>query len=119
MKLVIAIIHDYDVDAVLRSLLGQSFSVTRIASAGGFLRTGNVTIMIGAEDDRVDLCVDLLARAGSRREVSSPADAAFGYDDLTTNGIANVVLGGASVFILPVERFERIYASGTLVSARR
>ena len=119
LKLVLAIIHDYDVDAVLRSLLGQGFSVTRIASAGGFLRTGNVTIMIGVEDDRVDLCIRLLATAGSRREIAAPSNGAFTYDDLTANGVVNVALGGASVFVLPVERFERIFAPAALASARR
>ncbi len=119
MKLVLAIIHDYDVDAVLRSLLGHGFSVTRIASAGGFLRTGNVTVLIGAEDERVSLCIDLLARAGSRREISAPSDPGFNYDDLTTNGVANVALGGVSVFVLPVERFERIYAPGAVVPGRQ
>jgi len=120
LKLVLAIIHDYDVDPVLRSLIGKGFSVTRIASAGGFLRTGNVTIMIGAEDDQVELCIAILARTGSRRVVASPADTQYAYDDITANGVTNVALGGASVFVLPVERFERIMAtgSGTVVSAR-
>lgn len=119
LKLVLAIIHDYDVDAVLRSLLGHGFSVTRIASAGGFLRTGNVTVLIGAEDERVRLCIDLLARAGSRREISAPSDPGFNYDDLTTNGVVNVALGGVSVFVLPVERFERIYAPGAAAPGRQ
>ena len=118
MKLVLAIIHDYDVDSVLRSLLAQDFSVTRIASAGGFLRTGNVTVLIGAEDDRVGHCIDLLARAGSRREVPAPSDPGFSYDDAAANGVTNVVLGGVNVFVLPVERFERIYAPGAVASAR-
>lgn len=119
MKLVLAIIHDYDVDPVLRALIGGGFSVTRIASAGGFLRTGNVTIMIGAEDEQVDLCVNILAQTGSRRTVPPPADAHSGYDDTTANGVASVSLGGVSVFVLPIERFERIMATGTVVSSRQ
>ncbi len=120
MKLVLAIINDYDVDPVLRSLVGNGFSVTRIASAGGFLRTGNVTIMIGAEDDRVRRCIEILAHTGSRRIVASTAETQYAYDDTTANGVTNVAFGGASVFVLPVERFERIMAtgSGTIVSAR-
>ena len=119
MKLVLAIIHDYDVDPVLRALFGRGFSVTRIASAGGFLRTGNVTILIGAEDDQVDLCVSILAQTGSRRIVPPAADAHLSWDDDTANGVANVSLGGVSVFVLPVERFERIMATGTVVSSRQ
>ena len=119
MKLVLAIIHDYDVDAVLRSLLGHGFSVTRIASAGGFLRTGNVTVMIGAEDDDVEHCVDLIAAAGSRRRVSTPPDPRLTWDGSTANGVADVTLGGVSVFVLPVERFERIHAAPDVTAPRR
>ncbi len=119
MKLVLAIIHDYDVDAVLRSLLGHQFSVTRIASAGGFLRTGNVTIMIGAEDDQVELCIDLLASAGSQRVVPAPTDPQFAWDDVASNGVTSVALGGISVFVLPVERFERFMAPSHATSERR
>ena len=118
MKLVLAIIHDYDVDAVLRSLVGHQFSVTRIASAGGFLRTGNVTIMIGTEDDQVDHCIDLVASAGSRRVVSAPSDPQFAWEDAASNGVTNVALGGISVFVLPVERFERFMAPSHAMSDR-
>lgn len=118
MKLVLAIIHDYDVDPVLRALIARGFSVTRIASAGGFLRTGNVTILIGAEDDKVEICVGILAQTGAHRVVPPPADVQFAYDDTTANGVASVSLGGVSVFVLSVERFERIMATGTVVSSR-
>lgn len=111
MKLVLAIIHDYDVDKVLRSLLDHGFSVTRIASAGGFLRTGNVTIMVGVEDDELEHCLDLLAAGGSRRVITAPPSPGGEYDELTCNGVSDVSLGGVSVFILPVERFERVYAT--------
>lgn len=119
LKLVLAIIHDYDVDPVLRALIARGFSVTRIASAGGFLRTGNVTILIGAEDDQVDLCVRILGQTGSRRVVPAATDAHRSWDDDTANGVADVSLGGVSVFVLPVERFERIMATGTVVSSRQ
>lgn len=120
LKLVLAIIHDYDVDPVLRSLISRGYGVTRIASAGGFLRTGNVTIMIGAEDDQIEDCIAILAQTGSRRVVTSSSENQFAYDDMTANGVTNVSLGGASVFVLPVERYERIMANGTgtIVSAR-
>lgn len=119
MKLVLAIIHDYDVDAVLRTLLDRGFSVTRIASAGGFLRTGNVTVLIGVEDQDVDLCVDLIAAAGSRRRVPAPVDARLEWDETATNGLADVTLGGVSIFVLPVERFERIFAPSHATASRR
>ncbi len=119
VKLVLAIINDYDVDRVLRSLTSAGLSVTRIASAGGFLRTGNVTIMVGVEDAELDQCLDLLAHAGARRVVASPQDPTLDYEDIGGHGIAAVSLGGMSVFVLKVERYERMMAPATPVHPRR
>ncbi len=119
VKLVLAIINDYDVDRVLRSLTTAGLSVTRIASAGGFLRTGNVTIMVGVEDSELDHCLDLLSHAGARRDVSPPADPTLDYEGIGDHGIATVSLGGMSVFVLNVERYERIMAPASPSHARR
>ena len=119
VKLVLAIIHDYDVDSVLKALLGQGFSVTRIASAGGFLRTGNVTILVGVDDDQLSTCIGLLRQSGSRRVMpaSLPDEE---YDIHGTDELVDVPLGGVSIFVMPVERFERIYArSPSTLTARR
>ena len=105
MKLVLAIIHDYDVDRVLRTLLDQGFSVTRIASAGGFLRTGNVTILVGVDDHKVDQCLDLIADSGSRRVVSAPPAAGNEYDDLAANGIADPIVAFIAKLPLPIARY--------------
>ncbi|MDY0019472.1 MAG: cyclic-di-AMP receptor [Anaerolineae bacterium] len=53
MKLIIAIIKDSDALAVSDALVEQKFGVTRIASTGGFLRHGNVTLLIGVNDDEL------------------------------------------------------------------
>ena len=53
MKLIIAIVNSEDASAVLSELTGQGFSVTKLATSGGFLRAGNVTMMIGVEEEQV------------------------------------------------------------------
>jgi uncharacterized protein YaaQ len=60
MKLMIVIVHDTDNDAVLQALLSQGFRVTRVASTGGFLRRGNVTLLIGVEAEKVENVFDIL-----------------------------------------------------------
>jgi uncharacterized protein YaaQ len=60
MKLMIVIVHDTDSDAVLQALLGKGFRVTRVASTGGFLRRGNVTLLIGVENGQVDNVLEIL-----------------------------------------------------------
>ncbi len=61
MKLVIAIINDSDAPAVMGALLHKGFRVTRIASTGGFLRRGNVTLLIGTEEARVEELLEIFS----------------------------------------------------------
>lgn len=86
MKLIIAILKDDDVENAVQALTSESFRVTRVASTGGFFRKGSTTLLIGVEDDHVDAAIALL-RAN------------------TTTG-ANQKR--ATVFVVPVSRFEQI-----------
>ncbi|WP_297214549.1 cyclic-di-AMP receptor, partial [uncultured Flavonifractor sp.] len=47
MKLVLAIINHDDANTVTQSLTKKGFSSTKLATTGGFLMAGNVTILIG------------------------------------------------------------------------
>jgi len=60
MKLIIAIVHDIDAGAVIDKLVTHGHRVTRVASTGGFLRRGNVTLLIGAEEPQVQPTIDML-----------------------------------------------------------
>jgi uncharacterized protein YaaQ len=68
MKLVIAIIRGVDSSPVVDELVTQDFRVTRVASTGGFLRRGNVTLLVGVEDQQVQAVIDIL------REKCSPPE---------------------------------------------
>jgi uncharacterized protein YaaQ len=61
MKLMIAVIRDVDDTPVLNRLAEKGFRFTRVASTGGFLRKGNVTLIIGMQDDKVDEAIQLLS----------------------------------------------------------
>ncbi len=50
MKMVIAILNADDAPTVVHNLMKNHFSVTKLATTGGFLRTGNFTILVGADD---------------------------------------------------------------------
>ena len=54
MKMLVVIVRDIDVDEVLSALIEANFRVTRIASSGGFFRSGNSTLMMGVSEKRVD-----------------------------------------------------------------
>ena len=68
MKVVIAIVRDTDDQKVLARLVASDYRVTRVASTGGFLRRGNVTLLIGVEEPKVQGVIDLL------RETCSPPE---------------------------------------------
>lgn len=63
MKVVIAIVRDSDDQKVVSTLVSNDYRVTRVASTGGFLRRGNVTLLIGVEQAKVQAVVDLLQEA--------------------------------------------------------
>jgi uncharacterized protein YaaQ len=68
MKLMFVIVRDVDGDNVLQGLVEKGFRVTRVASTGGFLHHGNVTMMTGVEDNQVEHVIQLL------KEICCPSD---------------------------------------------
>lgn len=68
VKLVIAIVRDVDAGAVIEQLVTREYRVTRVASTGGFLRRGNVTLLIGVEEQQVQPVIDVL------RDTCSPPE---------------------------------------------
>lgn len=65
MKLILAIIRDRDDVNVVQQLVERGYRVTRVASTGGFLRRGNVTLLIGAEAEQVQPAIALIRAACS------------------------------------------------------
>ncbi|MGE5224321.1 MAG: cyclic-di-AMP receptor [Omnitrophica WOR_2 bacterium] len=62
MKLMIIIIRDTDAENVVQELVNQEYRVTRMASTGGFLRRGNITLLVGVENEKVDHVIELLKK---------------------------------------------------------
>ena len=60
MKLILAIVRSADDPFVVRALVSRGYRVTRVASRGGFWRRGNVTLLIGVEDDQVHPAIDVI-----------------------------------------------------------
>lgn len=110
MKLVIAVVQDYDADRLLRAVTAAGFRATRIASMGGFLRMGNATILMCMPTDDVARCLDIVAHS-CRSRVEVAADSASAeFVDWFPAGIHEVTVGGAVTFTIPVARYERIVA---------
>lgn len=108
MKLVIAVTHDRDRSKITESLLRNGFKFTKIGSTGGFLREGNVTLLIGAEDKDVDRVLTIIGDSCKTRKQFVnvlPPDA--GPAGLSIPAPVEVQVGGAITFVVDVERFER------------
>ena len=87
MKLILAIVRNSDTDSVTQGLTSAEFRVTRIASTGGLLRRGMTTLLIGVEAEQVDAAIRIF------HQTCTPA------------------VGGekrATIFVVPVDRFEQI-----------
>ncbi len=97
MKLIQAIVHNADADAVINALLAQGFRATRMASTGGFLREGNTTIVSGVEEEQVDEALSIIRRHVKSR-LHTPA----------WPKAKEVEVRGAVVFVIHVERLERL-----------
>jgi uncharacterized protein YaaQ len=62
MKIILAVIRDSDEAHVVEEMVNLGIRVTRMASTGGFLHRGNVTLMIGAEDEKIQTVMDLVKK---------------------------------------------------------
>ena len=108
MKLIVAIVQDYDCDRLLRAISKVDLRATRIASTGGFLRTGNTTVLIGLPDDRTGECLAILKEC-CRRRIEAPSAALLEALGLMSAGaIGDAPVGGAVIFSIAVSRFERM-----------
>jgi uncharacterized protein YaaQ len=108
MKLVIAIVQDYDTDRLLRGISEAGLRATRIASTGGFLRMGNTTVFLGVSDDQVSTCLSVLEQACKSRIERMPAELVDELGYFGPGTVTEVTTGGAVVFVVPVSRFVRI-----------
>ncbi|PZE19181.1 cyclic-di-AMP receptor [Paenibacillus xerothermodurans] len=107
MKLVVAVVQDKDSNRLSNALVKDGFRATKLASTGGFLRAGNTTFMIGIEDDRVEEVMQVIqANCKIREQMVTPVSPMGGTTDSYIPFPVEVQVGGAAVFVLPVERFE-------------
>ncbi len=87
MKLVIAILKDDDTEAVVQALTAQDFRATRVASTGGFFYKGSTTLLVGVDDKQVDDAIKVIQKNTAPAEQGEKR---------------------ATIFVVPVERFEQL-----------
>jgi uncharacterized protein YaaQ len=94
MKLIIAIVQDEFSTKVIKSLMANKYRTTKLSSTGGFLKSGNTTLLIGVEDRKVDEVIKVIEEQCKNGKVQKSKD--------------GVTVGAANIFILDMNEFKKI-----------
>jgi uncharacterized protein YaaQ len=109
MKFLIAVVHTEDVDSLIESLTQKKYQATRIDSSGGFLKGKNATIFLGVDDKKVsDVLKIIKTNCKSRTEYVSPAPSLVEPGEFFMPTSVKVKIGGATVFILSIEKHQKL-----------
>lgn len=109
MKLVMVIVQDKDAVHLLEGLLARGLRATKLASTGGFLREGNTTLMIGVEDERLDELIGVVrSTCRAREQLVTPLAPLSGATESYVPYPVEVQVGGATLFVMTVDRFEKV-----------
>ncbi|KAB3531809.1 cyclic-di-AMP receptor [Alkaliphilus serpentinus] len=109
MKLVIAIVHDDDVQPLLEDLTSKEFRVTKLATTGGFLRAGNTTLLIGVDDERLDQVIEIVKNnCESREQITTSPAPVTGTAGVFVPYPIEVKVGGATIFVVDIEKYIKL-----------
>lgn len=108
MKLIIAIINSDDSHSVLNEITKAGFYATKLSTAGGFLKTGNLTLLMGVEDDKVDDLLEIIRSTCSKRQEMVPIMPTYATAEMVNSIPVNITVGGATVFVLDVDQFHKM-----------
>ena len=109
MRLVLAVVQSTDVDPLLSDLAAIGVSATQIQGDTAVGSAGLAAVVVGVDDDLVaDVLMLVRAKARGRGRHAEPLRPVAERAEFWVPGPAEHGTGGASVFVLPVRRFERI-----------
>ena len=111
MKLVLAIVQDDDAIDLIEELTDKDYRVTKLATTGGFLKSGNTTLMIGVEEKEVKNLINVIEDVCKRRREMVPTSTPNTIG--TNSGMyvpypIEVEVGGATIFVLDVDQFYKV-----------
>jgi uncharacterized protein YaaQ len=109
LKLIVAIVQGEDAQRTVAALNDKGIGSTRFASSGGFLQQGNVTLLVGVEEGQVEAALRVIRENCKERSrfltpvapLADPGEFFLAYP-------VEVEVGGATVFVVPVDKFEKI-----------
>lgn len=109
MKLIITVVQDKDAGRLLDALVQAGLRATKLASTGGFLKEGNTTLLVGVEEAKVDAVVGIVKRCCQAREqLVTPVTPVGGPAESFVPMPVEVMVGGATIFVMDVLRYEKV-----------
>jgi uncharacterized protein YaaQ len=109
VKLIVAVVNPEDAGPLVDALLEREFRATRLHSSGGFLKQTNATVLLGVEDDAIEEVLGIIRETcHSRTQLVNPMPPILETGEFFLPYPLEVEVGGATVFVLPVERLERL-----------
>jgi len=106
MKMILAVIDKDDTQSVMQHLIKEGFSITTLSTTGGFLRSGNTTILVGVEDEKTQDVISIIKERSKSRTRQIPLMPNSEINSMSTVPV-EVQVGGATIFVLNVENFEK------------
>ncbi|MBE5802892.1 MAG: hypothetical protein E7316_00085 [Clostridiales bacterium] len=109
MKLIVAIVQDEDASRLVSKLMNEGFGVTKLATTGGFLRAGNTTLLVGVDDEKFDAAMAVIEKVcKSRKQIATAPTSMSGVNGVYSPYPIEVMVGGATVFVLSVDQFVKM-----------
>ncbi len=109
MKLIIAIVQDEDAARLVSNLMNEGYSVTKLATTGGFLRAGNTTLLLGVDDEKFAGAMAVIEKVcKSRKQIATSPSPVAGTSGVYVPYPIEVMVGGATVFVMNVEQFVKL-----------
>jgi uncharacterized protein YaaQ len=109
MKLIIAIVQDEDASRLISNLMNEGYGVTKLATTGGFLRSGNTTLLLGVDDTKFAGAMSVIEKVcKSRKQIATSPSPMSGSTGVYAPYPIEVMVGGATIFVLNVEQFTKI-----------
>jgi uncharacterized protein YaaQ len=106
MKLLIIIVAKEDAQIVTSNLIKAQYFVTKLATTGGFLMSGNTTLLVGTEDEKVDQVIEIVGQFSKTRKKLVPNP--IPNVGIQTANPIEVQVGGATIFVLDMEKYIKL-----------
>ena len=105
MKLIIAIVQDEDAARLVSNLMNEGYSVTKLATTGA----GNTTLLLGVDEEKFQGAMNVIEKVcKSRKQIATSPSPVAGTTGVYVPYPIEVMVGGATVFVLNVEQFIKL-----------